>query len=146
MQDDLSRRLDPQALSQMTPAAVALMVSELCRINVANLESTLERHPGLFAYASAQHELAKVAEARAEWMLERKRAEAFKRTKDAHATMPANRIEREVETDQEVVSAAEHYFTQKAITARLKALVNGLEHRRDMLVQLSARQRKEWQH
>lgn len=134
---DFSQILNPEA----DQLAVSQEIAEYCRIDLANLDIALERHPSLYAYTSACFEMAKVAEARAKWDLETTIANTFSIVMNKDSKMTATAAEKVVKTYPAVTQAAATHHEKMLITARMKGLANGLEHRRDMLVQISARQR-----
>lgn len=113
---------------------------ELCQINLQNLGTTVAQHPGLFAFVVASYEMAKVEEARAKNAVSKAMAEYFLRSQ----AMPVTRAQSLVDSDPTVIAAKEAYIEAQAKVAPLRALVSGLEHRRDMILQISARQRAEY--
>lgn len=123
--------------------APAETVAKHCSINLANLEETMQNHPSLYAYAVASYETARAAEARAKWNEERVRAEVFNQIQDEEPGLAIGRTERRVDDHADVVDASAKRFRLAREVAALKALVRGLEHRRDMIQQIAARQREE---
>lgn len=138
---DLSELLD-----HSTPEGEAQRkVASFCRIDLQNLDIALSRHPAIYAYCAAVYEMAKVKEARAKWDMEKAKAQAFSivmdqgRANKITATEAAEKV-KQVPLYQQSMDAL---LSAEVITGRMKALVDGLSHRRDMLVQISARQRAE---
>lgn len=136
---DLSQILD----NGTDETIVRRQVSEYCRINLANLDEALQRQPSLFAYASACFEMAKVNEAKAKWDMEVALSQAFQVFMDQDSKMTVGAAEKKMKSVPSVQEAVRVYHQAMQLCARLKGLTNGLEHRRDMLVQLSARERQE---
>jgi len=136
---DLSRIFDPKTSN----SDIQKVVAEYCRIDLANLDEALSRHAALYAYTVAAYEMAKVQEARAKWSLEMIKSEVFKilGQQDKRVTVAA--AERRIPLAVTTQAGAQTLFDAQVLTARLRALVMGLEHRRDMLIQISARQRQE---
>lgn len=124
------------------------IITDFCRINLADLDTTLTYHAGLYAYAVAVHEMAKVNEARAK--MNREKVEATVADQLLRVKNPetgkypsATEVGLTMKLDNRYAEATEAFFNAQQIAGRLKAVTAGLEHRRDMLVQLSAKQRKE---
>lgn len=117
-------------------------VAEVCALNLMNIDETLERHPALYAYAVAGYEGARIDEARAKFTMERARSQAFGELVKENAIGTAKEL---VPNDPAVQRATEAWLEAKRMVAGLRALTAGLEHRRDMLIQISSRQKREQQ-
>lgn len=135
----LNRILDPK----LTEQQVSEVVAQYCEINLADIETALSRQASLYSYVVAAYELAKVAEAQEKWNFEQTKADAFIKIQSLDPKESATSIDRKILQAQTVRDAAKAHFSAQANTARLKALVSGLEHRRDMLVQIAAKMRQE---
>lgn len=118
-------------------------IAKYCRIDLAALDTALERHPALFGYSVACHEMAKVRESQAKWDLEVALAQAFEIVTNQDAKLTATAADRKIKMVPIVQGAAKAHRDAMVVCSRLKGLVNGLEHRRDMLVQIASKQRKE---
>lgn len=119
------------------------IVTDFCSVDLVDMMTTLGRHAGLYAYAVAACEMAKVDEARASWEKEQAKSRAFSRLVTENPKITASAAEVRIPLDAEYIAAVESYLSTRVTLARLKALVEGLGHRRDMLVQLASRQRAE---
>ena len=131
--------VDFERLASMPEAYVA----ELCRIDLADIMGTLEMHSALYGYAVATHELAKVAEVQARAEADRMKAQTFLDIAARDPSLPVNRLERMVEVDATYQTLLARYHAALRQAGILKALVAGLDHRRDMLIQIASRQRRE---
>jgi hypothetical protein len=118
-------------------------IARVARINLADLTSTMETHAALYGFAAARYERAKVEEIQAKAEVERTRADVFLSIAASDPSMAVNRLERRVETSEELRKAITAYHTAARNAGDLKALVNALDHRRDMIVQIASRQKKE---
>jgi hypothetical protein len=126
----------------------ARLAAAVCFVDVIRLEETLQRHPSLRAWVNATHEVARLAESRAEWELNKARAVALLESRaqaDAQTgkakTVDVLRAESEVAPA--VVAAQQELFAAQEKRGALRAMADALEDRKDMLIQLSARQRQE---
>ena len=126
----------------------ARLAAEVCSIDLVNMEETLQKHASLRAWVNGAHEVARIAEERAKWDETRMRATVLleaKRELDAntgkHKTVAV--LEAEVIINQRVVDAMTVLFTQQEKRGALRAMSNALEDRKDMLIQIAAKQRKE---
>ena len=118
-------------------------VAELCRIDLADLISTMELHPALYGFAAAHHESAKIAEVQKAAEVDRIKAAVFLALAQQDPTLPVNRLERLVETNLDYQAAVKDHIAAKRRAGALRSLVNGLEHRRDMIIQIASRQKHE---
>lgn len=118
----------------------ALEAAKLCAINLADIEDTMQKHPALFAYAAASYEVERVKEARAKAGLERIRAEVFQIESQDKAV---SRVKEEIDANPRVIAAQDILLRTQQRVAVLRAVVESLTQRRDMLIQLAARQRQE---
>ncbi len=138
---DLGPLLDPKT----DESEASRKVSQFCRIDLQSLDIALSRHPAIYAYCAAVYEMAKVKEAKAKWDMEKAKAQAFGIVMDQGRTtkITATEAAEKVKTVPLFQQAMDFLHESEVITGRLKALVDGLGHRRDMLIQISARQRAE---
>lgn len=130
---------------ESTPESLAF---EVCKIDLVNLEQTLEKHPALRAWVNAAHETAKIQEERAKWVLTRVKAKTLlesKAEKDPHTDRPKTVavLEAEVETHEDVLKATDEYLDACRVRSSLRAISDALEDRKDMLIQLGAKHRQE---
>lgn len=136
---DLSELLEPKTDNREAQRSIA----NYCRINLQNLDQALERHPALFAYAVACFEMAKVQEAQKKWNLEVTKSTSYQFLMDSDPKMTVAGADKKIPSIPAVASAVAELHEAMSVVGRLKGLVDGLGHRRDMLVQISARQRQE---
>lgn len=127
------------------PAALAY---EVCRVDLTDLRLTLQTHASLRAWVGAVHEQARVEEERAKFELTKRRAIAMmtaKATPDpvSGKAKTVGVMEAEMELDADVAAAQAALFRAMEKRGALRAMVESLTERRDMLVQLSAKQREE---
>ncbi len=141
MDEDRELDLSPLMDASTPERVVNVLVSNHCRIDLANLDAALSRHAALFAFAMAAFEMARVGEARAKWRADVVKGEQATRLLASGKTVSA--AEKTIPTVPEVKTVMEELLTAQMVTGRLRALISGLEHRRDMLVQISAKQRQE---
>lgn len=118
-------------------------LAALVHINLADLRAALVAHPSLFAYFSAKAETANIAEKRAKNQRDQVRAEVFNETSAPDVKLAIDKIKSLVEVHPRVKEAEEAYLKAVHTYKMLDRLCQSLEHRRDMLVQLNARQRKD---
>lgn len=120
---------------------------ELCSIHLEELDETLQTHASLRAWVNSAFELAVVEEAILKWEEKKLRAkELLNVDKTDPTTQKVKTIatmEAEVELTGSVRQATANVFAQQRVTGGLRALMKALDDRKDMLVQISAKQRKE---
>lgn len=126
----------------------ALLAHEVCRIDLADLQGTLQHHAGLRAWVNAAYETARVQEERAKWALTKAEARATLRARDEPdpATGKAKTVAvvaAEVAEEPEVQACTARLLDAQQQVAALRAMAHALEDRKDMLVQLSANMRAE---
>lgn len=122
------------------PAALA---AEVCSIDLVNLHMSLQMHAALRAWVGAAHESARVAEARVNWDLTKARALAMLRFGEVGGRPPKHVLDARVEGDDDVIELTEALLNAQEKRGALRAMSDALDHRRDMLVQLAAKQRQE---
>ena len=120
---------------QTEPAKLA---AEVCFVDVANLEVTLQKQPGLCAWVNAQFEVARIEEERAKWVLTVAHARAL-----LAATGTVDERQATAHTAVAVLAAQEALFAAQEKRGALRAMAKALDDREQMLIQISARQRKE---
>lgn len=111
---------------------------EVCKVDIRMLDLTLQHHPALRAWVNAAHEMAKVEEERALWGLRVARARAV-------LASAGTVQEREAQTElaEGVKVAQEAVFLAQEKRGALRAMASALEDRKDMLIQIAAKRRKE---
>jgi len=117
------------------------LAAEVCFIDLTRLDETLQKHAATYAWVNAAHENARVEEEHAKWELTKARATALLKAQHPKKTIPV--INAEVEVHPAVESATGWLLEAQRRRGALRAMATGLDKRTDMLVQLSARQRKE---
>lgn len=119
------------------------LAAEVVLIDTSRLDEMLVRHASLRAWVNAVHETARVGEDRAKWEVNKARAKAMleARAGDVKKTVPV--LNAEVEQDANVISAEEALLDAQHKRGALRAMVIALEDRKDMLVQIAAKRRKE---
>lgn len=126
------------------PAALAY---EVCRIDMINLQMTLQGHASLRAWVGAVFEQARVEEERAKWELTKTRASALLAARGVDPlTQKAKTVgamDAEVEMNPAVIQAQERCFAATEKRGALRAMVDALSDRKDMLVQIAAKMREE---
>ena len=128
-------------LGATDPQIARSEIAKFCRIDLGSLDEALSRHAALYAYAAAAFEMSKVQEARAKWHVEVTSSACFSALRSEG--LSATAADKEALLNPKVLAAKEDLFTTQHTTSLMRALVGGLEHRRDMLIQISARQRAE---
>lgn len=127
----------------------ARLAAQVCLIDVHNMDRTLQRHASLRAWVNAQHETARVEEERAKWELTKTRARVLlqdvRMTADSQTgkTKTKDVAEAEVELHDDVVACTEALLTAQQKRGALRAMADALEDRKDMLVQIAAKNRRE---
>ena len=126
----------------------ALLAHEVCSLDLNDIEGALQKQPALYAWVSAAHEGARIEEERARWNVTKAEAVAMltaKAFRDPHTDKPktVGVLQAEVDVDDEVGLRKSVLFAAMEKRAALRAMTDALSHRRDMLVQLAARQRDE---
>lgn len=131
--DELSYEIDYDRLAKFPEQTVA----EYCKINLRDLDTTLARSASFFAYVSVAYEMRRIEEGKKKVALDRAKARYY-----AGTTTPITRAQLEVDNDPAVIVAQDEYVAAQEDTARLRSLLNGLEKRHEMLVQISARKNR----
>lgn len=126
----------------------AKLAAEVCLIDVAKLDDMLQRHPSLRAWINAAHEVARIGEERAKWELTKTKARVYlasKSEKDGHTgkAKTVGVIDAEVDSNEEVQKATAALLDSSQKRAALRAMADGLEDRKDMLIQIAAKRRLE---
>jgi len=130
--------LGSQEFWQRIHAEPAKLAAEVCFVDVAQLELTLQKHPALCAWVLAQHEVARIEEERAKWRLTVARARAY-----LGAAGTVDERKSAVDTNGEVEAAQEAVFGVQEKRGALRAIADALDDRTQMLVQIAAKQRQE---
>lgn len=126
----------------------AFLASQICLIDLTNLDQTLQNHPALRAWVNATYESSRIAKERAEWELTKARSGALLKAKevdDPHTekAKTVQVLQAEVELDAAVQASTELLFLAEDRCGSLKAMSTALEDRLQMLIQISAKQRQE---
>lgn len=136
---DFAQVLNP-AVEEAKARAV---ITSFCHINLADLQTVLSRHAGLYAYAMAAHEAAKVQETILRVARDKVEADYLELNTPSGTKPNATAIGIAVRRYPPYQTADTDLRNQQIVVGRLKALVSGLEHRKDMLVQIAAAKRRE---
>lgn len=123
-----------------SPAETA---ASLVRIDLADIVRTLQTHPELFAFAAMHAEEAKIAEMKASAEVSRVKAQVFLDMASNDPSLPVNRLERMTDTHPDYLKAVQEHVEAAKLSRYLKRLVDSMEQRRDMIVQIHSRQKKE---
>lgn len=118
-------------------------VAELCNIDLSDLIRAMRHHAALYAWVAWKFEAAKVAEVQADYDVELAKAQASNDLMTADPSMAVNRVEKLVPLQPKYRAAVRKHIEARKELAPLKALITGLDHRRDMIVQIASRQKKE---
>lgn len=118
-------------------------IADLCSINLTHLDNSLQNHAALYGYAESMAEAAEAAYARAKKALEFLQAEKFNAYQKREKGLAIARTERRIEEDPDIQEAKDEVIKAQAIRGQLRALCKALVHRRDMLIQISSRQKAE---
>lgn len=127
----------------------ARLAAEVCSIDVVNLDKTLQEHAALRAWVNATYEMARIALERAEWEVTKTRATVLLRVAreaerpDGKKGKTVGVMEAEVTLAPEVVVVEEARHAVQERCGALRAMADALEDRKDMLVQIAAKQRRE---
>lgn len=124
------------------------LAAEVCLVDVSKLDETLQGHPALRAWVNAVHEGARIEEEQAKWQVTKSYALAFLRAKttpdpDTGKGKNVDTLKAEAESDPEHVAAQEALFVIQRKRGALRAMADALEDRKDMLIQIAAKRRKE---
>jgi len=127
------------------------LAAEVCMIDIVNLDATLQHHAALRAWVNASHEVAKIEEERFKWEETKTRASVLltnlNRGTDPETGKVKTMLVLQAEIDsypavQEIVAKR---LDQQRTRAALRAMADALEDRLQMLIQISAKARKELQ-
>ena len=126
----------------------ARLAAEVCSVDVVNLDDTLQHHAALRAWVSAAHETARINEERIKWEETKARAIALLAAKaipdpDTGKSKTVAVLNAEVDLTKAVQTIVDRLHNQQEIRGTLRAMTNALEDRKDMLIQIAAKQRKE---
>ena len=114
------------------------LAAEVCLIDTTKLYATLQGHASLHAWVIAAHESAKIEEERKKWEVTKARAKAYIGSVGTVGDRQAA-----VEMTWEVQQAQEALFAVQEKRGALRAMADALVDRKDMLIQISAKQRQE---
>lgn len=127
----------------MDPAQAPEYVAELCSSDIEELEVALLQHAPLYGWASSLWYAATWQEAKSKARVARAEAQAYKAMLEEDPKIPISKAKALLPDDKVVVAAIEAWLKDKLEATAIRALLLGLEHRRDMLVQLSSRQKRD---
>lgn len=120
---------------------VANIAGWLSSVDRSDLSGALETQSEYYGYLAMLWEAARFLEGRAKAALEQTKAATFSTlTSQGKSAAAANGM---LPTQTAVVEAEDTYRKAALVSGRYRGLLHALDHRRDMLVQLSARQRAE---
>jgi len=128
------------------PAALA---REVCAVSIVDLDDTLQKHPALRAWVGASYEAARIELERRAWEVTKTRSLALIAVnedatgRDGKKSKTVGVMEAEVNARADVMEAEEGRLAQAEVVGALRAMTIALEDRKDMLVQLAAKQRLE---
>ncbi len=144
----ITDKLGESAFWDMMESNPALLAKNVCAIDLTDLETTLEKHSALRGWVSAAYETSRVAEERAKWNLTKARARVLLEVKaelDPHTgkgkTVAV--VEAEVDLHPEVEATVLAFHDASEKKGALRAMTVGLSDRKDMLIQIAAKQREE---
>lgn len=118
-------------------------LAALVHINLADLTTALLHHASLYAFFAARMETRRVEMKKKGLELEIQQAKASSAITAAEPKLAVDKVKAQVSLDPEVQRLEHEYLEAEHQFRQLDALIKSLEHRRDMLVQLSAQNRQE---
>lgn len=126
----------------------ARLAAAVCSVDVVKLDETLQHHAALRAWVSAAYETARITEERIKWEETKARAVALLTAKaspdpDTGKSKTVAVLNAEVDLTPEVQAIVGRLQDQQETRGTLRAMTNALEDRKDMLIQIAAKQRKE---
>lgn len=124
------------------------LAAEVCFVDLVSLEEQLAKHASLHAWVNAAHETAAVAEERAKWELTKTEARVLLTAKgtpdvDTKKAKTVDVLKAEVAASPDVEQANIALFATMEKRGALRAMAKALDDRKDMLVQIAAKQRSE---
>lgn len=117
-------------------------ISKLCEIDLDDLTNCLKEHSVLYGRAYVYCEKAKAQASAEKWRYEQAKTQAFSKLREDGMAIGSAKEQCELESD--VVALYEKLLKAEKKTGIFYALLRGLEHRKDMLIQLSSREKKEY--
>lgn len=125
------------------------LASEVNSIDLVDLQTTLQRQSSLHAWVNAAYEAASIDEARVEREVDKARARALlkakeEKDKDTGKAKTVEVLKAEVELDAEVDKLTEKLFIAQDKSGGLKAMSYALNDRLQMLIQIAAKHRAEY--
>jgi len=119
----------------------AALAATLVNIDVNNLADAIVNQPSLYAYFGALWEAQRSREALAKHAYENAKADTYKELlQHGKSATAAKEL---INSEDAVKEAYVSYQQQAHITGLFRSVVSAFEQRKDMLVQISARQRVE---
>lgn len=124
------------------------LAAAVCFVDVVKLDETLQHHAALHAWIAAAHEIARIEEEKAKWEATRTHAEQLLLAREepdpiTQKAKTVDVIKAQADDSKALQEAMTAQFAAGRKRAVLRAMDKALEDRKDMLVQLSARQRRE---
>jgi hypothetical protein len=143
----LAKLLGTKEFWQRLRTSPAQLAAEVCSINIVQIDETLQMHASLRAWVNAALEVARIDEAKLTWHETKTRAAILLMLKridpDTNKPKTVTMLDAEAIQQPELQKITEQILKQKEITGGLKAIEKALEDRKDMLIQIAAKQRKE---
>jgi hypothetical protein len=137
----------PEWWRQMATSPETL-AAQVCYINTVDLDRTMQRHAALHAWVGAAFERARVEEERAKWEVTKAHAKALldnAGTKNwAGKTKTVDEVKASAELDEEVGRTQLLAFAAAEKRAALRAMEKALDSRTNMLIQIAAKARREY--
>ena len=116
---------------------------ELCAINISHIENTLQNHAALYGAAELAFEMAEVEVARIKKALYDAEVVLFNQIQHKEKGLAVTKTDRLVAAHPSIMEKQDELIDAQASRGRLRALCKGLISRKDMLIQISSRQKQE---
>lgn len=121
---------------------------EVCKIDLVDIEGTLQRHAGIRAWVGAAFESSRIIEEQAKWRLAKTRGRVLLEARTLHdpntnKPKTVEVLKAEVDVHPDVNAGEEEVLEAQRTKGVLKVIYDSLGDRRDMLIQIASRQRKE---
>lgn len=141
MKKTIPKPPEPINLQQLF-AKPAEVIADLVTIDINNLEEDMVNHPRLVAWATVTYENTRALAEAAKWDVEYMTSQAYHEL-FAKEGMSIGKAEKLVGSDIKVTNQQKKHQALRRQVVVLRALVTALDHRKDMIVQIAARQRQE---
>lgn len=116
---------------------------EVLSINLTHIENTLQNQPALYGAAELGFEAAETAVFHAKEALTKAETGVFNVIQKREKGLAVAKTDRLVAADPDVEEARYQLIEAQATRGRARALCKGLTQRKDMLIQISSRQKAE---